>query len=162
MGNELADIRYGHEVKISLGKWDSTQGVDGEWVYEVVEYRQGFNPNTPDDTQGVNDGLTYKGEKGVYAENDLTLSQTMPTDWDSGLFGWENMNGIIAKAEIVPEDGEAVTTGELYLTNLCTRNVQIDDIGNTGEFNISLNGRFDQRVTEEAVGNEDWVVDYGV
>lgn len=152
----LTDIWYGSEIKISIGKWE----IDS-WVYEVVGYREGFNPDTPDDSEAVYEGLTYKGEKKIQVENSITLTQKFK-GWGEGLDAYDGLDGMVVKAEIVPDEGDAPTQAERYYTNFCARKPQLDDIPGQGEFMINLNGRFDDyQDTEPDGATEDWVVDHG-
>jgi len=157
----LTAIWYGSEVQVSIGQWDSTadEGA-GAWDYTTVEYREGWTPTIPDDTEAVYDGLTYKGEKKIRSEKEITLSQKF-MGWDSGLKSFESSDGMVLKATIAPDAGDAPTDATRYYTNFCTRNAQLDSVPGEGAFNISLNGRFDQEVSSEPVGNEDWVHDFG-
>jgi hypothetical protein len=150
----LTDIWYGSEIKISIGKWETDT-----WVYEVIEYREGFNPDTPDDSEGVYDGLIYKGEKKIQVEDSITLSQKFK-GWGLGLDAYNGLDGLVIKAEIVPNEGDAPTQAERYYTNFCARRPQLNEIPNQGEFMIELSGRFDDYQDTEPIGSEDWVIDH--
>ena len=84
----------------------------------------------------------------------------MPADFASGLFAYEGLSGLVVKVEIIPEDGTTVTVPTKYYINYCTRTVNMDDIPNIGEFNITLNGRFEKMILTEPLGTEDWVKTY--
>lgn len=148
----LTDIWYGNEVEVSIGYLDG-----GSWEYETIEYRQGFNPDMPEDSEAVYDGLTYRGEKRIIADNEIELSQLF-RGFNKGLEKFENMKGLIVKAEIVPDGGEIGEDYDtMYLTNVNTFTADLDDIPNEGEFEISLSGRFDEKAYEEPGTDEDWV-----
>lgn len=152
----LTDIWYGNEIEVSIGKYDGAS-----WKYEVIEYREGFSPDEPDNTEGVYDGLSYKGDKRIQVEKTVDFSQ-MFRGLDIGLAAYENLSGMIVKFEIVPDGGTvpAEVGSEMYLTNLSTSNFQLDDVPNQGAFNINLSGRWDEKVLEAPQGTEDWVVEY--
>ena len=154
--SNLTDIWYGNEVEVSIGYYDST-----EWVYEVIEYREGFSPDNPDNTEGIYDGLVYKGDKRIQVEKTVDFSQRF-RGFGVGLDKFENLAGMVVKLEIVPDGGEipADVESTMYLTNLNTSNSNLDDVPNQGEFNISLSGRWDEKVYEEPDGTEDWVVEH--
>lgn len=155
----LNEVFYGSEIQVSIGKWDSTAETDGAWVYELVSYKEGFTYDVPESQEAVWDGLTYKGDKMIRAEKQLTITQRF-RGFNEGLKAYEQMDGLLVKVEIVPDDGSTVEEETRYYTNFCTRKAQIDDIPNEGAFNISLAGRFAEELSESPDGSEDWVVDY--
>ena len=148
----LTDVWYGNEIEISVGYYDSE--VDsGKWIYEVIEYREGFNPDMPEQSEGIYDKLSYKGDKRIQVENSISLSQKF-TGFGVGLDKFENLNGLVAKAVIVP-DGGSIPGGvdsERYYTNFSPSNSDLDEVPNEGSFNNNLSGRFDQKVEQEPAG----------
>lgn len=154
--SNLTDIWYGNEIEVSIGYYDGSS-----WVYEVVEYREGFSPDEPDNTEGVYDGLQYKGDKRIQVEKTVDFSQ-MFRGFGVGLAKFENYSGMVAKMEIVPDGGTipAEVDSTMWLTNLNTSNFTLDDIPNQGGFNINLSGRWDDKVFTEPTGTEEWVVDH--
>lgn len=154
--SNLTDIWYGNEIEVSIGHYDGT-----DFVYEVIEYREDFSPDEPDETEGVYDGLTYKGDKRIQVEKTVDFSQRF-RGFGVGLAKFENKSGLVVKMEIVPDGGTipAEVDSTLWLTNLNTSNWNLDGIPNQGEFNINLSGRWDEKVFTEPLGTEDWVVEY--
>lgn len=151
----LTDIWYGNEIEVAIGWYNGTA-----WQYEVIEYRQGFNPEVPDNTEGVYDGLTYKGDKRIQIEKTIDLSQTF-RGFGIGLDKFENLSGMIVRSTIVPDGGTipAEVNDTRYYTNYTTSASNLDDIPNQGEFNVNLSGRFDERQTSEPTTSETWIID---
>jgi len=154
----LTDIWYGNEIEVSIGYLQDDGEDNLEWEYETIEYRQGFNPDMPEDSEAVYDGLSYMGEKRIIADNEVELSQLF-RGFNKGLEKFENMKGLLVKAEIIPDGGDVPIEADdtMYLTNVNTFTADLDDIPNEGEFEISLSGRFDEKVFEEPETDEDWV-----
>ena len=152
----LTDIWYGNEIEVAVGHWDGT-----EFKYEVIEYREGFNPDMPEQTEGVYDRLSYKGDKRIQVENSINLSQKF-TGFGVGLDKFENLNGLVVRAKIVSDGGDIPqeVDSERYYTNFSPSNSDLDEIPNEGAFNNNLSGRFDKKVDTEPVGTEDWVIDH--
>jgi len=154
--SNLTDIWYGNEIEVSIGHYDGSA-----WVYEAIEYREGFSPDEPDNTEGVYDGLAYKGDKRIQVEKTVDFSQRF-RGFGVGLAKYENLDGLVVKLEIIPDGGTipAEVDSAMFLTNLNTSNFQLDDIPNTGEFNINLSGRWDEKVFSEPTGSETWITEY--
>lgn len=154
--SNLTDIWYGNEIEVSIGYYDGSA-----WTYKTIEYRQGFTPDNPDETEGVNDGLSYKGDKRVYVENTVDLSQYF-RGFGVGLAKYENLAGLVIRMKIIPDGGTipAEVDDTMWLTNVNFSNFNLDDVPNTGSFNINLSGKWDDRVYTEPTGTETWVVEH--
>ncbi|MFW6015304.1 MAG: hypothetical protein ACOCRK_02640 [bacterium] len=153
--NFYSGVRYGDEVVVSIGKSDGTS-----WTYTEVAHREGFSPDIPEDTEAVFDRLTYKGDKKIQVEKTLSITQMMPSDYDSGLYAFEDLNGLVIKEEIVTYDDSNPTTPERYFTNVNLRKVTEDEVPNSGAFNISIPGRYDDIAKTEPDPDESWVTVY--
>lgn len=154
-------VRYGDEVHISIGKYDSTIETDGAFEYTEVAHREGFSPDFPENSEAIFDGLKYVGDKKIQVEKSLTITQAAPSDYGSGLYAFENLDGLVIKEEIIPNDGSTVDDGVRYFTNVNLRQVAEDDVPNNGAFNITINGRYDDIVKEEPdFATDDWIRDY--
>ena len=127
------------------------------WNYEVINFRRDFNPDTPDNTRPVYEGLRLKGKKKTRAENKIALTQEFQ-GFGTGLYDFENKSGLLVKATIEPEEGslpESVNEMQYY-TNWCPYSVNYNS-PDEGEIEASLEGMFDEVVNEEPVGTEvDW------
>ncbi len=162
--NFYTGVRHGDEIVVSIGKYTSTtegETTTTEWVYEKVSHREGFDPDIPEDTMAIFDGLEYKGDKKIQVEKTLSISQAMPSDYSSGLFAYEDLSGLVIKEEIVPNDGSTVEgDSERFFTNVNLRKVSTDSVPNSGEFNITVVGRYNDIVGTEPSGSEDWIETY--
>lgn len=152
----LTDIWYGNEIEISIGYYDGT-----EFQYQVIEYREGFQPSMPEKLEGVYDGLSYKGEKRISAQNVINLSQRF-AGFGIGLDKFKTLKGLVVRAEIVSDGGDIPEEIEstIYYINFNPSHSDLDEIPSEGEFNNNLSGRFDIKTYQEPTGAEDWVIDH--
>lgn len=125
------------------------------WDYEEIEYRRDFNPDMPENTRNVYCGLQFRGTKYIRAENSLSLEEEF-RGFDEGLYPLANQQGILVKATIVPEEGEAPEDNIRYYTNWATNQPEWS-APDVGEINLTLSGTFDSEEDEEPTKDEDWV-----
>ena len=57
----FTDVYDGGDIDVYIAtEYDDTAG---EWNYERIEYRRGFNPDVPDNTRNVYDKYDLRGKK---------------------------------------------------------------------------------------------------
>jgi hypothetical protein len=153
MVDAFHDVYDSSEIEIFVAtEYDSGSS---SWNYQRVSYRRDFSPDNPDNKRPVHDKLSKKGDKLTRVEKSVSVSQEF-RGYTDGLIQYENMEGLLVKAEIVPNAGTAPTENAIYYTNWSTSSLELPSISDEGEFNSTLGGSFDQRSKVEPDGSEEW------
>jgi hypothetical protein len=147
MARTFSDVYDGSEISVSIGRYE-----EGVWNYYPIEYRRDFNNDNPDNTRNVYDKLKLKGKKLIRTEKTLSIAQEF-RGYGRGLDLFTEEDGLIVKEEILPNDGSIPDVPVRYYTNWCTIPLQVDGIPDVGEFNATLEGSYDDVVTEEPLDN---------
>lgn len=153
MSEAFHDVYDSSEIDVSIA--DEYDEDSEEWNFERVVYRRSFNPDIPDNTRAVYDKLNYRGSKLTRAEKTLSIGQEFQ-GFGEGLDKYAEMNGLLVKAEINPNQGDPPTDNTRYYTNWSPGALQWPDVSDEGEFDVSLEGNFDEVTDEEPDGSEDW------
>lgn len=154
MANAFHDVYDASEIEVYIATEYDTTGES--WNYQRVAYRRGFSPDIPDNKRAVFDGLSKKGDKLTRVEKSLSVSQEFQ-GFGEGLMTYENMEGLLVKVTIEPNEGDAPTDDTRYYTNWSPQALELPDINDEGEFNSTLSGSFDQLTDEEPDGSSvDW------
>ena len=140
----VADVFSANEVKAYIGEYDET---DEDWEYERVKFKRSVNPDLPDNTRRVYDGLRLEGVKRTRAENNLEIEAEFQ-GFNEGLFQYANKSGLLVKAVIEPEQVDAPEDDIRYFYNWNPQqpDITLDDVD---EFNVTLSGAIDGMYEEE-------------
>ena len=149
MPDAFHDVFDSSEIEVFIATEYDTG--TSSWNFQRVEYRRSFSPDNPDNKRAVFDKLSKKGDKLTRVEKSLSIAQEF-RGFGVGLMQYENMEGLLVKVEIVPNQGTAPTDSTRYYTNWSTQSLELPDISDEGEFNATLSGSFDQRVKDEPDG----------
>jgi hypothetical protein len=144
----FTDVYDGSEIVVEIGSYNGSS-----WDYETVAYRRGLNIDIPSNTRPVYDRLDFRGNKKTRGENSLSISQEFQ-GFDTGLKTYEETNGLIVKVTITPNDGSTPTDPVRYYSNWCTDPLELGEIPDEGEFNASLNGKFNKEIVDEPVDDD--------
>lgn len=148
--SNLLDVYDASELFVYVGEYDGDA-----WNYERIEFRRNVDPEIPNNDRAVYDGLDFKGTKPQRSENTLTIEEEFQ-GWGEGLFAYENTSGLLVKIVIEPSEGaEAPTDDTRYYTNWCPESASWS-AGDEGEINVTLEGRFNEKLEEEPEDDSDF------
>lgn len=150
MADAFHEVFDSSEIEVFIAtEYDTASST---WNYQRVELRRSFSPDNPDNKRAVFDKLSKRGDKLTRVERSLSVAQEF-RGYGVGLETYENMEGLLVKTEIVPNQGTAPTDNARYYTNWSTQSLELPDISDEGEFNATLSGSFDQKVKDEPDGS---------
>lgn len=151
MAENTAIVYSANEMHYYIGEFNSEES---KWDYERVAIRKSANPDLPDNTRTIYDGLRKVGGKLTRAENSFEIVAEFQ-GYNQGLYPYGNHQGLVVKEVIIPERGETPADNTRYYWNWDTNKSQINP-GEVDEFDVTLNGDIDDVYKYEPYDNVYW------
>jgi hypothetical protein len=139
----FTDVYDSSEIVVEVGQYDTDS-----WNYTTIAYRRSLSIDKPDNTRNVHDKLSFKGKKLTRGDNTLGISQEFQ-GFGEGIEQFQQANGLIVKVSVQPHDGSTPNEPVHYFTNWCTIPLSYGEFSDEGEVDVTLEGNFDEEITEE-------------